>query len=89
MTDHGFKSPTPLEQIVELFPTRFCTTKQIASVFGFKSSWIYKLNSRGKGPPAMPKIKPPRYDTRSSAFREWLEEMGVELREVTDRDTGG
>jgi len=28
---------------------RFCTTEQLAALFGFTPHWIYKLNKRGKG----------------------------------------
>jgi hypothetical protein len=61
---------------------RICTTEEIAEMFGFSPHWIYKLNKRGKGPPRLTGVRPYRYDTRSRAFKLWLEEMGVDTGEV-------
>ena len=58
---------------------RFCTTEQLASLFGFSEHWIYKLNKRGKGPPRLTGVRPYRYDTQSKQFQKWLEAMGVDL----------
>lgn len=69
---------------------RFCTTEQLASLFGFSEHWIYKLNKRGKGPPRLTGIRPYRYDTQSFGFHEWLKQMGVSARPYTDGvDTKG
>ena len=62
-----------------LSESRFWTTEQLASQFGFSPHWIYKLNKRGKGPPRLKGVKPYRYDTQSRAFRDWLSELGVDL----------
>jgi hypothetical protein len=60
---------------------RICTTEEIAEMFGFSPHWIYKLNKRGNGPPRLTGVRPYRYDTQSRAFKQWLEQMGVDTGE--------
>lgn len=68
---------------------RFCTTEQVASLFGFSEHWIYKLNKRGKGPPRLKGVRPYRYDTQSREFSKWLEDMGVDVgRDKTVEHSG-
>lgn len=71
---------------LELEVRRFCSTRELAELFGFSEHWIYSLNRRGKGPPPLPDLKPYRYDTQSKAFKDWLTRMGVEVETTVDSE---
>jgi len=73
--------PFPAKQArANLDIPRFCTTRQFAALFGFTEHWFYKLKKRGKAPPILTGVRPYRIDTQSTAFQNWLENMGVDLR---------
>lgn len=66
---------------------RFCSTEELADLFGFTVHWVYKLHKRGKGPPRLPGFRPYRYDTQSRAFRDWLREIGVDVGDVDTEES--